>query len=171
MRVFPLQLRRKEQSMWTKFINQPIKSPTFKQFLKYVEDIKNKVINKKTKPFNNALGDINPLVLGNTLKKLEYIPNWQLHNNLFFKFNISKFLATLDEQITHTKIIKTQIESYQWGWLVDLLLQHLLLFMNRQNVCLFHRFIKTSNRCMKSHFITTQLFVMKPIINKNIEQH
>jgi hypothetical protein len=46
-----------------------------KQLLKCVDDIKNKVINNKMKLINNALGDINPLVLGDSLRKFEYRPD------------------------------------------------------------------------------------------------
>lgn len=40
-----------------------------KQFLKCVDDIKNKVINNKMKPINSALCDINPL------RQFEYKPD------------------------------------------------------------------------------------------------
>jgi hypothetical protein len=54
------------------FLASQFGRPTSKQFLKCVDDIKNKAINNMMKPISNALGDITPPILGNTLRKLEY---------------------------------------------------------------------------------------------------
>jgi len=79
-------------------------------------------------------------------------------------------LTIIDEKVSHTEIFKTQIKLYKCNWLIDILLQHLIL-INSQNIIIFYDFTTTSIRSTQSCFVTNQLHMMKIDIIKNVERH
>jgi hypothetical protein len=55
---------------------------------------------------NKTYGDVNLLILGDALTKLQYWTNWQLQFKKLVKIHIIEFLATTNEKVVHEKITK-----------------------------------------------------------------
>ncbi len=76
------------------------------QFLENVNNIRYKVINNMSMSINKTYGDVNLLILGDALTKLQYWTNWQLQFKKLVKIHIIEFLATTNEKVVHEKITK-----------------------------------------------------------------